>query len=79
MFSTAEKQKIADAVAAVLTEINHPEMNKEKPYFELLVIGKESWSFADIKPNWLWEMQGRPENPNPWNEKAREILKGKEE
>ena len=76
MFSVAEKQKIAEAVEKVLLEINHPEMPSEKPDFELHVNGKESWSYADIKPNWFWNDQGSPVNPNPWNEKARDIIEG---
>jgi hypothetical protein len=74
MFSVAEKQKIAEAVEKVLLEIDHPEMPKEKPIFELHVDGKESWSFADIKPNWWYKEQGGPKNPNPWNEVAREVM-----
>lgn len=74
MFSVKEKQKIADAVEKALLEINHPEMPAEKPYFELHVNGRAVWSFADIKPNWWWEDQGSPKNPNEWNEIARDVL-----
>ena len=76
MFSVTEKQKIAKAVEKVLMEMDHPEMPKEKPNFKLHVKGKEPWSWADIQPNWFWEDQGKPENPNEWDEHAREILKG---
>lgn len=76
MFSVKEKQKIAEALEKVLLEIDHPEMPKEKPDFTLHVNGKEGWSFADIKPNWFWEDQGSPKNPNDWNEKARDVLAG---
>lgn len=74
MFSVAEKQKIAEAVEKVLLEIDHPEMPREKPSFHLHVDGKEAWSFADIKPNWFWKEQGSPENPNGWNEIARDVM-----
>ena len=77
MFDVKEKQKIAEAVEKVLLEIDHPEMPKEKPMFILRIVGKAEWSWADIKPNWVWEEQGSPDNPNPWNEKARKILEGK--
>lgn len=51
MFSTEEKQKIAEVVEEVLLSFNHPEMPQEKPNFKLHVDGKEDWSWADIKPN----------------------------
>lgn len=75
MFSVVEKQKIAQALEDVLMEVNHPEMPKEKPSFTLHIDGKESWSFADILPNWTYKEQGSPQNPNGWNEIARESLK----
>lgn len=52
MFSPEEKQKIARAVEKVLLEINNPEMPKFEPEFKLHVDGAESWSWADIEPNW---------------------------
>lgn len=52
MFSAEEKEKIADAVEKVIMGFNHPEMPKERPEFSLTVYGKESWSWADIEPNW---------------------------
>lgn len=64
MFSTEEKRKIAAALEKVLLEINHPEMPKERPYFKLHVDGKEDWSWADIEPNWVIELdmvRRRPE------------------
>ena len=51
MFSTEEKQKIAEVVEEILLAFNHPEMPQEKPNFQLHVDGKEDWSWADIKPN----------------------------
>jgi len=75
MFSIEEKKKIAAAVEKVLLDLNHPEMPKEKPDFMLHVWGKESWSWADIEPNWKFE--DKEPSINPWNEKAREILGGK--
>lgn len=78
MFSVEEKQKIADAVEKVLLEIDHPEMPTEKPMFNLHVNGKAPWSFADIKPNWFYKEQGSPENPNVWNEVARDVMEGED-
>lgn len=72
MFSREEKMKIAAAVEKVLLDINHPEMPKERPSFHLHVDGKESWSWADIMPNWTYE--GKVPESSEWNEKARKIL-----
>ena len=52
MFSTKEKQKIAETVEWILLSLNHPEMPKEKVNFKLHVDGKEDWSWADIIPNY---------------------------
>lgn len=76
MFSAEEKRRIAAAVENILLEINHPEMPKENPAFHLRVQGRAEWSFADIEPNWVYEAKGSPENPNSWDEKARDILGG---
>ena len=76
MFSVEDKKKIAAAIETVLLEIGHPEMPDEKPYFEIHIDGKESWSFADIKPNWFYNEQGSPKNPNSWNEVAGDGMKG---
>lgn len=73
MFSVEEKQKISAAIEKVLLDLNHPEMPKEKPIFKLHVSGKESWSWADIEPNWVFER--RSPSTNPWNEKARAYMK----
>ena len=70
MFSVEEKRKIAEAVEKVLLDINHPEMPKEKPSFKLHVDGVESWSWADIEPNWKYDDQNRPTTTH-WNENAR--------
>lgn len=77
MFSVKEKQYIADSIEKLLLSLKHPEMPEEKPSFILRVEGKESWSFADIKPNWIYNDVNKP-GINPWNEKVREILKSKE-
>lgn len=69
MFSKEEKQKIAKGVEKLLLGLNHPEMPKEKPKFKLHVDGKESWSWADIEPNWTYE--DKEPSINPWNEVAR--------
>ena len=73
MFSREEKQKISKAVEDILLEINHPEMPKEKPRFHLHVDGKESWSWADILPNWTYGDK-EPETTD-WNENARKVLR----
>lgn len=72
MFSVAEKKKIAGAIEKVLLELNHPEMPKEKPNFTLAVEGKESWSWAEISPNWKFD-DTNPPSVNPWNEKSRKV------
>ncbi len=73
MFSIKEKQKIAEAIEKLLLELNHPEMPKEKVKFKLHVDGKESWSFADIEPNWVYE--DKEPGVNPWNEQSKEQIK----
>lgn len=69
MFSAKEKQQIAEVLEKILLEIDHPEMPKEKPDFKLHVNGKESWSWADIEPNWRYE--DSPSQTSFWNENAR--------
>lgn len=74
MFSVEEKRKIAEAIEKLLLELDHPEMPKEKPKFKLHVDGKESWSWADIEPNWVFE-DGKEMGVNPFNEISREAHK----
>jgi hypothetical protein len=74
MFSVKEKQMIADKIEEVLLSLDHPEMPKEKPKFKLHVDGKESWSWADIEPNWTYNEDNKP-GVNPWNEVARDRMK----
>ena len=74
MFSKQEKIVISQEVERILLALNHPEMPKEKPIFHLHVKGKESWSWADIEPNWTFET--REPSVNPWNEVARKKLGG---
>ncbi len=74
MFSVAEKKMIARKVEELLLELDHPEMPKEKPVFTLHVDGKESWSWADICPNWVFE-KGKSMGVNPFNEVSRELHK----
>ena len=74
MFSAAEKRKIAEVIEKTLLELNHPEMPKEKPSFKIHIDGKESWSWADIEPNWVFDDGIKEKGVNPFNEKAREIL-----
>lgn len=73
MFSLKEKQMIAAKIEELLLSLNHPEMPTEKPIFSLRVDGKESWSWAEIKPNWTFS--DTPAEINPWNEIAREVMK----
>jgi hypothetical protein len=73
MFSVEEKQYIADVIEKTLLELNHPEMPENKPKFKIHIDGKESWSWADIEPNWTYSDK-QPET-NHWNEVARGILK----
>ncbi len=55
MFSMKQKQQIAAEVEKVILSFNHPEMPTEKPKFHLRIDGKESWSWAEIAPNWTFE------------------------
>lgn len=73
MFSLREKQFLAAEIEKLLIGLNHPEMPMEKPIFKLHVDGKESWSFADIQPNWTFNEQNKP-GVNAWNEVAREVM-----
>lgn len=66
MFSVRQKQEIAAAVEKILLDVNHPEMPKEKPVFKLHIDGKESYSWADIEPNWAYD--DKEFGMNPWNE-----------
>ena len=72
MFSVAQKQQIAAAVEKTLLGFNHPEMPKERPSFKLHVNGKESWSWADIEPNWTYE--SKKPGVNPFNEMVAEQM-----
>ena len=69
-----EKQDIAKKIEEFLLALNHPEMPNEKPKFKLHVDGKESWSWADIRPNWFFE-DGKKMNTNPFNEISRDLDK----
>jgi len=73
MFSLKEKQYIAEEIEKLLLSLKHPEMPTEKPVFHLHVGGKESWSWADIKPNWTFTSENPP-GVNVFNEIARDIL-----
>jgi hypothetical protein len=68
MFSVQQKQQIAEAIEKILLDVNHPEMPKSKPRFYLHVDGKESWSWADIFPNWTFN-EDNPPKIIPWNER----------
>lgn len=68
MFSLQQKKPIADAVEKVLLSFDYPEMPKMRPVFRLHVKGAESWSWADIEPNWTFE--DREPGINAWNEQS---------
>ena len=74
MFSMKEKVFIAAEVEKILLSLNHPEMPKEKPEFQLHIEGKEAWSWANVEPNHHFE--NKTPGINPWNENAREHMKG---
>lgn len=73
MFSMSEKVHIASEIEKLLLSLNHPEMPKEKPSFQLHVDGKESWSWADIKPN--WSFKDNAPTTTHFNENSREFHK----
>lgn len=75
MFNIEEKREIATAIENILLSLNHPEMPKEKPKFKIHIDGKESWSFADIEPNWVFDDGKKEMGINPFNEISRFILK----
>lgn len=72
MFSIEEKKQIAAAIEKVLLDLKHPEMPTEKPRFKIHIDGKESWSWADIVPNWTFG--GDEPTGKRWNEIARDVL-----
>lgn len=72
MFSSEEKKIIADEVEKLLLSFQHPEMPEKNVSFKLHINGKESWSWADIEPNWVFENQ--LPGVNPWNEHARTVM-----
>ncbi len=69
MFSVRQKREIADKVQQILRETNHPELPEGEIEFFLHVVGKESWSWADI---WNNSAITNPKR-NPWNERQDEI------
>lgn len=69
MFSQAQKQHIAEVIEKTLLELNHPEMPNACPTFHLRVDGSESWSYADISPNWTFD-QNYPPTTTPFNERV---------
>jgi len=79
MFSMKEKMMIAQKIEELLLSLDHPEMPKSKPKFKLHVDGAESWSYADIEPNWVFgNTTGKEPGGNPWNEVSRYVMEGKE-
>ena len=69
MFSVPQKRQISQAVEKVLLDLHHPEMPVEKPRFHLRVEGAESWSWADIEPNWTFNDAHKP-SINLFNEQV---------
>lgn len=68
MFSGKEKHYIAGVVEKLLLSLNHPEMPKEKPLFKLHITGKNTWSWADVGPNWKYVMENSPRDNEHYNE-----------
>jgi len=62
MFSKEQKQFIAKEFEKIILRLDHPEMPKEKPIFQLHIEGKEAWSWADIEPNWIYDKHNSYEN-----------------
>lgn len=73
MFSMSEKQHLASVIEKALLDLKHPEMPSERPVFQLRVNGKETWSYAEILPNWTFS-RANPPGVNSWNERARNVL-----
>jgi len=69
MFSKDQKIKIAQEVEKILLSFDHPEMPKNEPNFTLKVEGKGVWSWAEIKPNWIYDRTNRKRSINPFNER----------
>ena len=78
MFSVKEKQYLSSVLEEAILKLNHPEMPKEKINFFIHVDGAESWSFADITPNWAYDAK-EVKSINLWNEIARDVLSRKED
>jgi hypothetical protein len=78
MFSVTQKREIAAKVEEVLLSFGHPEMPTERPMFELKVSGKESWSWAVIHPNWVFDEGHMTPGVNPHNEAVAEEMARKE-
>ena len=76
MFSREEKTNIATAIEKLLLDLDHPEMPKKRPSFQLHVEGKEKWSWAVINPNWSYT--NTEPTTSHWNEEARTIMKGEQ-
>lgn len=74
MFSLKEKQMIAEKIEELLLSLDHPEMPSERPSFHLHIDGKESWSWADITPNWTFDKDNKP-TVNKFNEVSRKLHK----
>ena len=64
MFSVKQKREISEAVQKILRATGHPELPVGEIKFNLHVVGKEIWSWADIKDNGSIVAPGI----NPWNE-----------
>lgn len=51
MFSPEVKKQIANAVQEILRNTNDSELPEGEIEFNLYVLGKESWSWANIRNN----------------------------
>ncbi len=74
MFSVEQKRAIAAGIENLLLSIGHPEMPIKKPVFSLKVDGKEPWSWAEIRPNWMYG-KDNPPSINPHNEAVANQMK----
>jgi len=76
MFSKEEKTILAAILEKAILDLKHPEMPDKNPQFTIHIDGKESWSWADIKPNWTFN-KDNPAVSSDWNESARDFMAGK--
>ena len=66
MFSSTEKQQIAEKVQQILRDTDHPELGDGEISFTLFVEGAENWSWADIKNNGAFIVDTLSEDEKKW-------------